>query len=211
MTAALYARVSTINKGQDPLNQLFHLREFVKNKGIENVEEYIDFASAIDLKRRTEYRRMNRDIQTGRIKQVFTYKLDRIARSLMDLELALMRWESRNVNLVIVDLGIDTSTKLGKIFAEILAMFAGYERDLIRERTEASIERRKSEGKPIGPAKIEVARPELLEALPAMLMKVLQGSISQVKAAIELGIPRSTYIKKFKEWNKENDEGTEKY
>ena len=39
MTAALYARVSTINKGQDPLNQLFHLREFVKNKGIENVEE----------------------------------------------------------------------------------------------------------------------------------------------------------------------------
>jgi DNA invertase Pin-like site-specific DNA recombinase len=42
---AIYARVSTKNKGQDPENQLDQLREFAKSQGWEVVREYVDHIS----------------------------------------------------------------------------------------------------------------------------------------------------------------------
>jgi DNA invertase Pin-like site-specific DNA recombinase len=46
MQVAIYARVSTDDKGQDPLNQLLQLREFAARQGWEVVHEYTDEASA---------------------------------------------------------------------------------------------------------------------------------------------------------------------
>jgi predicted site-specific integrase-resolvase len=43
--AAIYARVSTFEKGQDPETQLHQLRQYAKNRGFEAVKEYVDFAS----------------------------------------------------------------------------------------------------------------------------------------------------------------------
>ena len=45
MKSALYARVSTKDKGQDVENQLRQLREFCRKQGWEVVQEYIDHAS----------------------------------------------------------------------------------------------------------------------------------------------------------------------
>jgi DNA invertase Pin-like site-specific DNA recombinase len=42
---AIYARVSTKDKGQDPENQLQHLREFAKAQGWDVVREYVDHVS----------------------------------------------------------------------------------------------------------------------------------------------------------------------
>ena len=45
MRAALYARVSTVDKGQDPEVQLDDLREYAARRGFEVVGEFVDFAS----------------------------------------------------------------------------------------------------------------------------------------------------------------------
>jgi predicted site-specific integrase-resolvase len=42
---AIYARVSTIDKGQDPETQLMALREYAERRGFQIVGEYIDYAS----------------------------------------------------------------------------------------------------------------------------------------------------------------------
>jgi DNA invertase Pin-like site-specific DNA recombinase len=46
MRAALYGRVSTVDKGQDPEVQLSELREYADRRGFEVVAEFVDFASA---------------------------------------------------------------------------------------------------------------------------------------------------------------------
>jgi len=46
MKCAIYARVSTDDRGQDPLNQLLQLREFANRQGWKVVHEYSDEASA---------------------------------------------------------------------------------------------------------------------------------------------------------------------
>ena len=46
MKVAIYARVSTDDKGQDPLNQLLELREFATRQGWTVVREYADEATA---------------------------------------------------------------------------------------------------------------------------------------------------------------------
>ena len=45
MRAALYGRVSTVDKGQDPEVQLGELREYASRRGFEVVAEFVDFAS----------------------------------------------------------------------------------------------------------------------------------------------------------------------
>jgi ABC-type protease/lipase transport system fused ATPase/permease subunit len=49
MKAALYARVSTDDKGQNPQVQLDQLRQFCKDAGWEIFQEYVDYASACDF------------------------------------------------------------------------------------------------------------------------------------------------------------------
>lgn len=47
MKAALYARVSTEDKNQDPETQLYALRQFCQDVGLEIYQEYVDQARAI--------------------------------------------------------------------------------------------------------------------------------------------------------------------
>ena len=54
---AIYARVSTRDKDQDPELQLGPLREYVATRGWVAVE-YVDFAPAGDLRHRTSWRRL---------------------------------------------------------------------------------------------------------------------------------------------------------
>jgi DNA invertase Pin-like site-specific DNA recombinase len=62
-------------------------------------------------------------------------KLDRIGRSVRNLMDVSSLLQERGVDLVCLDQPIDTSSPQGKLFFTILAAFAEFERDLIRERT----------------------------------------------------------------------------
>ena len=53
MKAAIYARVSTSDKDQNPGTQLLPLREFVQAQGWTVAGEFVDHASATDLRGRT--------------------------------------------------------------------------------------------------------------------------------------------------------------
>lgn len=77
---AIYARVSTRDKDQDPEVQLVPLREYAQAHGWETVE-FVDVAPAGDLRRRTAWRRLLADAARRRWDAVLVWKLDRAFRS----------------------------------------------------------------------------------------------------------------------------------
>ena len=93
---ALYARVSTRDKDQDPELQLGPLREYVAARGWK-ATEYVDRAPAGDLAHRTSWRRLLADAASRRIDLVLVWKLDRAFRSTLDALSTLQDLEHRGV------------------------------------------------------------------------------------------------------------------
>jgi putative DNA-invertase from lambdoid prophage Rac len=76
-------------------------------------------------------------------------KLDRGFRNAGDFLNVMKDLARREVALVMLDMNLDTSTPMGRCMASILAVFAEFERDRMRERLAESVKRRRVEGRPI--------------------------------------------------------------
>jgi DNA invertase Pin-like site-specific DNA recombinase len=101
-------------------------------------------------------------------------KLDRLTRSVADFEAILRRSERGGWNVIILDMGghmLDTSTAMGKMHVQMLAVFAEFERASISERTRAGLAVVKANGKQLGrPTTIsDAARGRILELRDAGL------------------------------------------
>ena len=77
-------------------------------------------------------------------------KLDRMARSSLDLGNIIKRFEEEDVNLVVLDQKIDTTTSYGKLTFHILASVAEFENEIRKERQREGIEKAKQKGVKIG-------------------------------------------------------------
>jgi DNA invertase Pin-like site-specific DNA recombinase len=100
MRVGVYARVSTSDKDQNPETQLLPLREFVEGQpGWTVAGEYVDEASANDLKGRVEWRRLLDDASRRRMDLVLVWRLDRAFRSVLDASTTLERLRGWNVGL----------------------------------------------------------------------------------------------------------------
>ena len=119
-----YGRVST--RDQNPDAQ----RDALAAAGCERV--FIDKASG-KLARRPELDRALLVTRAG--DQLVVTKLDRLGRSLAHLIDLSKNLQARNVDLVVLDQGIDTSTAVGRMFFQILGAIAEFEHALISERT----------------------------------------------------------------------------
>ena len=89
-------------------------------------------------------------LSEGRADVLMVSKLDRLSRSLLDFASLMERCEREGWSLVALDLGVDTTTPQGEMMAGVLAVFAQFERRLIRERTRAGLAVRKAQGVRIG-------------------------------------------------------------
>ncbi len=77
---------------------------------------------------------MLHDIQTGKIRAIVCYKLDRIGRKTTDLLRLMDFLEKYEVDLLICSNGINTASGVSKIFIQIFAVVAEFERDTLTER-----------------------------------------------------------------------------
>jgi DNA invertase Pin-like site-specific DNA recombinase len=84
-------------------------------------------------------------------------KLDRLTRSVADFSRLLDRARRRGWQLVVLDLGIDTTTPAGELVANVIASAAQYERRMIGQRTREGMAQRKAEG-------VHCGRPAVLGA-----------------------------------------------
>jgi DNA invertase Pin-like site-specific DNA recombinase len=78
------------------------------------------------------------------------WKLDRIARSLVELIRRIDALRKKQCRLVSVTESIDTESAMGQFVVHILGAVAEFERQLIAERTRAGVQARKARGLPVG-------------------------------------------------------------
>ena len=106
MRAALYARVSTADKGQGPELQLRALRARAETSGWKIVGEYVDDVS-VAKERRPELDRPMRDATAGFSPGYAVWKLDRFVRSLRHLVNSLAELEARGIVFISLRDNID--------------------------------------------------------------------------------------------------------
>ena len=161
MTAAMYARVSTPD--QDPAAQMEQLRTYCRARGWES-HDYVDHGVSGAKERRPGLDALLKTVRRREADAVVCTKLDRLARSLAHLVALGSEFRALGVDLVVLDQAIDTTTSAGRAMFGMLAVFAEFERDLIRERVVAGLQRAKALGKRIGRPPSTVRR-EQVDAL----------------------------------------------
>ncbi len=144
---APYARVSTRDKDQNPETQLHALRRYVAARDLEITAEYIDEASATNMRDRKAWRALMEHVRKGGIDLVLVTKLDRAFRSSKDTYDNLAYLDQHKVGFIATTQPIDTSTSTGKLLLGVLAAVAEFERALIVERTLEGLSRAKAQGK----------------------------------------------------------------
>jgi DNA invertase Pin-like site-specific DNA recombinase len=147
MRVALYARVSKGDE-QDPENQLIPLRKWAETANAVVVGEYVDRQSTRDTRpKKEEVLRMAR-LKT--IDAIAFVSLDRWGRTMSELVREIRELPEMGISMFSLREGLNFDTAAGKLYAHLLAAFADFERERIRERTIAGLRRVKAQGKKLG-------------------------------------------------------------
>jgi DNA invertase Pin-like site-specific DNA recombinase len=156
MRAAIYARVSTSNNGQDPRVQTRELVEFCERRGWTLVPEYVDVGISGTKEKRPALDRLMADAHRRKFDVVVVWRFDRFARSVSHLLRALETFQSLGIEFVSLTEQMDTSTPTGKMVFTVLGAVAELERSLIVERVKAGLRNARAKGKRLGRPKRDV-------------------------------------------------------
>src|ERR1039457_2266545 len=154
--AALYARISTRNHGQDPEVQLRELREFCQRRGFAIAHEYVDRGISGSREKRPALDKLIADCRKRLVDAVVVYRYDRFARSLRQLVNALEEFRSLGIDFISIHEGVDTSTPNGRLVFGIFASIAEFERELIRDRVCSGLAAARAKGKHVGRPRVAV-------------------------------------------------------
>jgi len=183
---AIYARVST--NGQSTENQTDELREVAKRHGWEVVAEYIDHgvSGAKGRDKRPQFDAMCKAAVRREFDLIMAWSVDRLGRSLQHLVEFLSEIHAKDVDLYLHQQGLDTTTPAGKAMFQMSAVFAEFERAMIRERVNAGLARARAKGKQLG-------RPKTLRTGQIEAIKVARAEGKSLRAvAKEVGTSLGT-------------------
>ena len=154
--AALYARVSTSNNGQDPTMQTRELREYCERRGWKVSGEYVDEGISGTKDSRPELNKLMADAHRRRFDAIVVWRFDRFARSVSHLLRALETFKALGIEFVSLSEQVDTSTPTGKMVFTVLGAVAELERCLIAERVKAGLRNARAKGKRLGRPRVVV-------------------------------------------------------
>lgn len=183
-----YIRVST--KEQNTARQ----DVLMENLGVDRI--YTDIMSGKNTER-PELQKMMDFVREGDTVIVESYS--RFARNTRDLLALIEKLNNKGVEFISQKERCDTSTPQGKLMLVVFAALYEFERECMLERQAEGIDIAKSEGR-MGRKRKE------LKDFPALYEKVRSGEISASHAARKLGVTRSTWYRKVKEFEKVNQE-----
>jgi DNA invertase Pin-like site-specific DNA recombinase len=124
---------------------------------------------------------------------VVVYKLDRLGRSLKHLLEVVSELNSKEVGIRSINDAIDTTTPQGRLFFNISASFAEFERDLIRERTKSGLEAARARGRKGGRRQGMTKEAEQKAILAETYYKEGKMGVNQI--AEEIGVSKMTLYK----------------
>lgn len=171
-----YARVST--KDQDTRLQT----DALQKAGCERVFEETASGAQRD---RPELAAVLSHLRSGDV--LVVWKLDRLARSVRQLVETIEDLSSRGIGFVSLTEAIDTTSPGGRLVFHVFGALAEFERELIRERTNAGLQSAKARG-------VQLGRPKSLNDKQLAVARSLKagGTHSTAQIANHLGVSRAT-------------------
>lgn len=180
--AGLYARVST-NDQQTLAMQMRALREYAARRGWTVALQIRDVGSgAVERKAREQLMEAARRRE---IDVVLVWRLDRWGRSVTDLLATLQELGHLGVGFVSLTEALDLTTPAGRAMAGLLAIFAEFEREILRERTRAGLVQARLNGKQLG-------RPITAGRHATEIRKLHRAGIANAEIARRLEIGRTS-------------------
>lgn len=177
-----YARVSTKDQNLDL--QI----EALENAGCEKIYQEKISGSA---KNRSELDKMMEQFREG--DELYVWRLDRLGRSLKNIIALVLSLSDKGIIIKGLVDGVDTSTINGRLFLNLMASLAEYERELIRERTNAGLQsaraRGRTGGRPKGFTKEKISKLLLLRSIYKDMTK------SPVEIYKPFGLSRATFYR----------------
>lgn len=185
LKVALYTRVSTIDQRTLPAQTqaLKNYAEFRKWEIIAQVEEV-----ASGAKKRPKREALLQSARKREIDLILVWRLDRWGRSVADLISTLEKLKILGVGFISITEALDLKTPTGRSMAGLLAVFAEFEREVLRERIKAGVEYARKKGKKIGRPRTAARKTEEIKRL------FLQG-LSKSEIARRLKIGRTSVIR----------------
>jgi site-specific DNA recombinase len=151
---ALYMRVSSEEQRDRETIEIQRefLEQYCRLYRLEIAKVYADdgVSGTVPLHERPDGRRLLEDTRENRFTAVLVSKLDRLGRSLLVIVDAHDRLDAAGATLRSGREPIDTSNPSGRLIFQMLASFAEYDRENIRERTQAGLHRAFRRGKHMG-------------------------------------------------------------
>jgi len=182
LRAAVYARVSTNDQQTLPL-QIRALREYAARRGWTVAMQVREVGSgAVERKAREQLMHAARRRE---IDVVLVWRLDRWGRSVTDLLATLQELEHLGVGFVSLTEALDLTTPAGRAMAGLLAIFAEFEREILRERTRAGLAQARRNGKRLG-------RPVTAGLRAAEIRKLHRAGVAKAEIARRLQIGRTS-------------------
>ncbi len=193
MRAGLYARVSTQDQQTLPL-QTRAMRQYAVRRGWAVAVEIKEVGSGASQRERRE--KLLEAARRREINVVLVWRLDRWGRSVTDLVATLQELEHLGIGFVSLTEALDLTTPSGRAMAGMLAVFAEFEREILRERVRAGLAQARQNGQLLG-------RPVTAALHADQVRKLYRACISKAEIARRLKIGRTSVrrilaAKKFK-------------
>ena len=182
MRAALYARVSTHDQQTLGL-QSEAMTTYIKNRGWVATRRIEDVGSG--SKERPGRESLLMAARRREIDVIVVWRLDRWGRSVADLMATLRELAELGVGFVSLTEALDLTTPSGRAMAGMLAIFAEFEREILRERLKAGIAQARKEGRSHG-------RPRTASLKAAEVIHLKAERLSHSEIARRLGIGRTS-------------------
>lgn len=183
---AIYSRVSTLDQTID--NQLLELRDHCSKMGWEIVKEYSDegLSGTLSRDKRPALNSLIKDAYRKKFDSVVCWDISRIGRSMKELVLFLSDMKDRDIGICSVRQGFDTSTTMGEMMFQFVGILSSWEREMIRERTIAGLDRARSEGKTLGRKKV------ITDEITSKIVNLRSIGRSIRDIASEVGVSKGT-------------------
>ncbi len=178
----LYARVSTHDQQTIPL-QIRALRDYAARRGwtiAVQIKEVGSGASQRELREKLLEAARRHEIDV-----VLVWRLDRWGRSVTDLLATLQELEHLGIGFVSLTEALDLTTPSGRAMAGLLAVFAEFEREILRERVRAGLAQARQNGQRLG-------RPITAALHAAQVRKLYRASVTKAEIARRLKIGRTS-------------------
>ena len=163
--------------------QLSAMRTYARRRGWKIVVEEKEIGSG--AKTRPKREQILKAARRRDLDAIVVWRLDRWGRSLLDLIGTLQELHTVGVGFVSLTEALDMTTPGGRALAGVLAVFAEFERDILRDRVKAGIAQARKEGRPHG-------RPATVTQHAREISSLFASGISKRQIASKLGISRSS-------------------